>query len=741
MLAIGAILLAGSGSCFAQSVSISTISPAQGSTRATTEIELTGSGFTNSMSVWFGALQAPIVDYVNSNTVYVDAPAQAVGTVQIAAIVSPTDEFHSGYVFTYVTSTTPTITSVSPATGTADQATVVTLTGSNFQSGDTVRISGSYASAVTVVSSTQIRATLPGMSAGSYAVEVINSSGSVATLNNAFTYLALLNLLTTALPSATVDKAYSAALDASGGKTPYSWSVAGGALPSGIVMAATGVISGSGTTAGTSAFSAKVSDAAGQTAERSLTLTAEAGSTPGSTPSGSALSSCQAITTGGTYYLAGNVTCTSQGFALNASGITLNLNGHTITYGSPTAVVPAFSICDQWYSRLPRTSCGNGAHQSPEIYNGSIVQASNSIGFSHAIWIGQGNGINGGYIHDLTITIQATGTEAFYGDYPGVGWKIENNTINDNVTYIQQSGQSPLGARSQFQGMVINFDNSNAAGAGNIFTSNTINGSPQGGIRDSTQNSQITNNVIKLSSEYSNDYGVIMLANGQTASGNVIAGRGRGIDAEASAFKIENNTITVHEEANNSEYSGCELDGTYGVRVKNYPMISGYVPSTGWTISGNTVSVSAQYCPAHALQLTDLPTTVAGTISNNSFTTTNRTTISTAGIDQDAGDYGVTFDGYDQAQVNFQTNTFNASVCAQISNDASTDGADATIQSGQHWSCGQYSIADIDLTGSGGGTYPQALTIDDTISGASGICGPYAEGTLKVGSWTEQCKP
>ena len=726
-------------------VTVSSVSPTQGSTDGGTVVEISGANFTPSMSVSFGEAVGTITSYVNSGTVYVKAPEHAAAVVPITVQVSSTDEFETGRIFDYIAGTggasNPTISSVSPTEGNANQAVAVTITGTNFVSGSRVRISGDYATNVVLVNSSKITATLPAMAAGVYAIEVVNPDNSVATLNNAFTYLALLTVSTTTLPSATVSKAYSTALDAVGGETPYTWSIAAGGLPSGIALTSGGVISGSPTKAGSYSLTAQVKDATGATAKQALTLAVASPSTSGTPPTGTALTACGAITKTGTYYLANDVTCTTQGFALNANNIVFNLNGHTITYGTGSAVVPAISICDVWYQPLPQSACGNAVHGNPQVYNGKIVQSTSSAAFTPAVWIGQANGMNGGSFHDLTITIQQTGAQAFFGDLPGINWKIENNTINDNVTYIQKPGQSPLGARAQFQGVVIDFDNSNVAGAGNVFSGNTINGSPQGGIRDSTENSQITDNVITLSSEYSNDYGVTVLANGQTVSGNIISGRGRGIDAESSQFQITGNTITVHEEANNSEYGGCELDGSYGIRVKNYPTNSGYMPSVDWTISGNTVSVSAQYCDAHALQFTDLPDTVQGTVSNNSFTTTNRPTPTAQSLNLDSGDYGVSFDGFDQAQIGFEKNSFNATVCAEIANDATTDGANATVQSGQTWTCGSYTVSDIDLTGSGGGSYPQALTLDDSVSGASAYCGPYSMGLIKIGSYTKQCTP
>ncbi len=85
-----------------------------------------------------------------------------------------------------------------------------------------------------------------------------------------------LSITTTSLNPATVGSAYSASLSASGGKTPYSWSLASGSLPSGITLNSDGTLSGTSSATGTSSFTAKVTDAAGASATRVLQLAVNA---------------------------------------------------------------------------------------------------------------------------------------------------------------------------------------------------------------------------------------------------------------------------------------------------------------------------------------------------------------------------------------------------------------------------------------------------------------------------------
>jgi len=83
----------------------------------------------------------------------------------------------------------PTLTAVSPAQGPVAGGTQLTLTGTNFVSGATVRVGGTAATQVTVVSSTSITCLAPAHTAGVVDVSV-TTSGGTATLEDAFTYIA-----------------------------------------------------------------------------------------------------------------------------------------------------------------------------------------------------------------------------------------------------------------------------------------------------------------------------------------------------------------------------------------------------------------------------------------------------------------------------------------------------------------------------------------------------------------------
>ena len=85
------------------------------------------------------------------------------------------------------------------------------------------------------------------------------------------TPVAALAITTASLPAGTVNAAYSQTLAATGGTTPYSWSVSAGTLPAGLSLSAAGVLGGTPTTAGTSNFTVQVTG--GGTATKAFSVT------------------------------------------------------------------------------------------------------------------------------------------------------------------------------------------------------------------------------------------------------------------------------------------------------------------------------------------------------------------------------------------------------------------------------------------------------------------------------------
>lgn len=77
---------------------------------------------------------------------------------------------------------------------------------------------------------------------------------------------------TPGLPSCTVGSAYSKSLNATGGTGSFTWAISGGALPTGLSLSSSGVISGTPTTVGLNLFSVQVTDTASNNGTKDFSI-------------------------------------------------------------------------------------------------------------------------------------------------------------------------------------------------------------------------------------------------------------------------------------------------------------------------------------------------------------------------------------------------------------------------------------------------------------------------------------
>jgi hypothetical protein len=84
-----------------------------------------------------------------------------------------------------------------------------------------------------------------------------------------------ISISTPSLPNGTVGIPYAAAIAATGGSSPYVFSLNGGTLPNGLFLSAAGSIAGTPTTPGAFNFTVLVADAGGATASRGFGLTVQ----------------------------------------------------------------------------------------------------------------------------------------------------------------------------------------------------------------------------------------------------------------------------------------------------------------------------------------------------------------------------------------------------------------------------------------------------------------------------------
>jgi hypothetical protein len=152
-----------------------------------------------------------------------------------------------------------------------------------------------------------------------------------------------LSITTTALPGGTTGAAYSQTIAATGGATPYTWSVPPNTLPAGLTLnTSTGVISGTPSAAATSSFTVTVTDASKNTASQALSiaviapLTVTAAALPNATV-GTAYSQTPLTVTGGVPPYKFSAGALPSGFSLSAST-------GTISGTAPSAETGAFTV-------------------------------------------------------------------------------------------------------------------------------------------------------------------------------------------------------------------------------------------------------------------------------------------------------------------------------------------------------------------------------------------------------------
>ncbi len=105
-----------------------------------------------------------------------------------------------------------------------------------------------------------------------FTFQVRDSTGALATRILGMVVTEGLNISTGTLPAAVEGIAYSQTLTAAGGTAPYTWSVAVGNLPPGLILNPNGTISGTPTAPANYSFIVQVIDAGQQTATKALTL-------------------------------------------------------------------------------------------------------------------------------------------------------------------------------------------------------------------------------------------------------------------------------------------------------------------------------------------------------------------------------------------------------------------------------------------------------------------------------------
>jgi hypothetical protein len=316
---------------------------------------------------------------------------------------------------------------------------------------------------------------------------------------------------------------------------------------------------------------------------------------------------------GAKYVLGADVSSPSTCFSVQADNITLDLGGHTITYGTAKPARAAFGVLGIacWDSTLSNgvangNPCG-GSFNGFSLLHGKIVQAPVLAPFSDAVHFGQGGGDHLS-VHDMEIRVNGDSAIPIFTTYSGRGSQIYGNKIWNDVQSIRN--------RHQLQGMSVKFDQSRELTPGQTVHDNEITGGAQGGILLETPGAVAFHNKIRQNGRYPNDFSIYVWGNLQQVYQNeidVISGRGIQIAGGAintggpgkggTHSEVRENNINVIELKQNCEYTqtgscdGCQLGGAYGIQFDDNPQ--------GDISSHNKVIARADECDAAGLRVTD----------------------------------------------------------------------------------------------------------------------------------------
>ena len=153
--------------------------PIAGPTTGGTTVTLTGTNFAPGATVMFGSNPGTGVVVNSSTSLTVVSPAGSVGPVDIVVTaIGGTSATSANDVFTYVLA--PTVTAISPTSGSFAGGTAVTITGTNFVSGATVNFGATAGTNVVVVNSTTITVTAPAHANGTVDITVTTAAGTSA---------------------------------------------------------------------------------------------------------------------------------------------------------------------------------------------------------------------------------------------------------------------------------------------------------------------------------------------------------------------------------------------------------------------------------------------------------------------------------------------------------------------------------------------------------------------------------
>lgn len=158
---------------------VTAVNPATGPIAGGNTVTITGSNLTSASAVTFGGVAAVSFTVVNDTTITAVVPSGvAIGAVSVL-VTAPNGTNAANTLYSYIT-VAPTVTSVSPASGSTNGGSTITITGGSFTGASAVSVGGTACTSFVVNSDVSISCTVPPHVAGVASVLVTNATGTNA---------------------------------------------------------------------------------------------------------------------------------------------------------------------------------------------------------------------------------------------------------------------------------------------------------------------------------------------------------------------------------------------------------------------------------------------------------------------------------------------------------------------------------------------------------------------------------
>jgi len=258
---------------------------------------------------------------------------------------------------------------------------------------------------------------------------------------------------------------------------------------------------------------------------------------------------------GATYVLTQDISAPGTALTIVARGITLDLNGHTVTYNTEPSETPVYGISVGSPEDWPNLWL-NMDERGLRIRNGSIVQGPGGSAYSHAVYLRWTNARNV-EISGLDIAVRGDNTKGIE-IFGGRDFSIHDNRITSTVSVCTN--------RHAYDSYAVRID---GAPAGVSFHHNTIRGGHGGIAVTRGSDLLIYENDISHKCLAGNGYGVTLYApkNAVVRDNRIVSQDGLGIlvDDEYQNVEVSGNTIDVK--------MAPKSEGTYawGIKCRTSP--------------------------------------------------------------------------------------------------------------------------------------------------------------------------